>query len=66
MPRKLLIAAGVLASMTIAAAAYGERAWDCRTQALRGDIAAARMPCIPQPCGSSAFGLTGLGETEAY
>jgi hypothetical protein len=44
---KLLIAAGVLAPMTIAAAAYGERAWDRRTQALRGDIAAARMPVHP-------------------
>jgi hypothetical protein len=47
MPRKLLIAAGVLAPMTIAAAAYGERAWDCRKPALRGDIAAARMPRHP-------------------
>ena len=47
MLRKLLIGAGVLAPITITAAACGERAWERRTQALRGDIAAARMPVHP-------------------
>lgn len=47
MLKKLLIGAGVLAPMAIAAAAYGERAWERRTQALRSDIAAARMPVHP-------------------